>query len=153
MGNGVLVLDTAAGCITRFEQTEFGTLVSEAMELYSRGLYTESVEPWNQVLKYNSNYTMAYIGLGKAHLELNNLEEALEYFKIAHYEPGYNDAYRILRVDNMRDDFPLYFAVVLLLLFVVYGRQIPVVGRAFARLGEAARRGIRKLTIRRGADD
>ena len=159
MGTGVLVLDTATGCITRFEQTEFGTLVSQAMDLYNRGLYTESVEPWNNVLKYNSNYTMAYIGLGKAHLELNNIEEALEYFKTAHYESGYNEAYRILRVDNMRDDFPLYFALVLVLLFVIYGRQIPVVGRGFAWLGSCVRRcgdrvgdGLRRLTERRGSD-
>ena len=114
---------------------------------------TESVKPWNQVLKYNSNYTMAYIGLGKAYLELGELEKSLEYFKTAHYEPGYNEAYRILRVDNMRDDFPLYFALVLVVLFVIYGRQIPVVKRAFDRVGEALRRLVRRLGQRRRADD
>ena len=146
MGDSVLVLDTTAATITRFDRTEFGNLVDEAMNLYSRGQYTDSVKPWNDVLKYNSNYTMAYIGLGKAHLELNELEKALEYFEIAHYEPGYNEAYRILRVDNMRGDFPIYFGVVLLLLFVIYGRQIPVVKRLFAWIGN----GIKKVFARIG---
>lgn len=139
MGSSVLVLDTNTCQITRFEKTEFGTLVDTAMEQYRQGLYRESVQPWNDVLKYNTNYTMAYIGLGKAYLELGEVEQALSHFETAHYESGYNDAYRILRIDRMRAHFPFYFILVLLALFLIYGRQIPPIRRLFARLGAAAR--------------
>ena len=140
MDGSVMVLDTNTCQITRFEKTEFGTLVDTAMGLYRQGLYSESVQPWNDVLKYNTNYTMAYIGLGKAHLELGNITEALRNFEIAHYESGYNDAYRLQRVDKMRADFPLYVVLVLLVLFIIYGRQIPPVRRLFSCISEAIRR-------------
>lgn len=140
MGGRVLVLDTNTCQITCFEKTEFGALVGKAMGLYQQGLYSESVQPWNDVLKYNTNYTMAYIGLGKAHLELGNVTEALQNFETAHYEAGYNEAYRILRVDKMRANFPVYFVLVLLVLFFIYGRQIPPVRRLFSRAGAAVRR-------------
>lgn len=148
MKDRVLVLDTNTRQITVFSKTEFGTLVNTAMDLYKQGLYSESVQPWRDILKYNSNYTMAYIGLGKAYLEMGNITEALQNFKVAHYEAGYNEAYRIQRVDRMRANFPVYFVLVLIGLFLIYGRKIPLIRHLFFSIGTAVRHFVLRICAR-----
>ncbi|MDD4413131.1 MAG: hypothetical protein PHR14_01055 [Oscillospiraceae bacterium] len=133
-GDKFLVLDNSLTNITVFEKTEFGRLVDTAMSYYNDGRYQEAMNPWQQVLKYNSNYTLAYIGIGKAQLESGDLENAMHNFEIAHYASGFNDSYREYRVESLRKLFPLFFVIVLLLLFLIYGRSIPPVKRAFDRL-------------------
>ena len=144
MGDKLLVLDNSRSAITVFERTEFGRLVEEAMAYYNDGRYQEAMVPWRQVLKYNANYTLAYIGIGKAQLESGNVEAALENFEIANYAAGHNEAYREFRVDGMRQYMPIFFIVVGLLLFLIYGRAIPPVARLFDRCGAVLRRVFRR---------
>ena len=129
VGNRVYVLDKEKACITVFQQTEFGQLVDTAMDAYNDGRYEDALEPWNQVLKYNANYRLAYIGIGKANLESGNMETALENFKVAHYKSGYNDAYTEYRLDKMRTQFPIYFAVAVLFIVFIYRKNIPGINK------------------------
>ena len=140
MGDKLVVLDNTSKAITVFERTEFGCLVEEAMAFYNEGRYQEALGPWQQVLKYNSNYALAYIGIGKAQLESGDVEAALKNFEIAHYAAGHNEAYREYRVDSMRQYMPLLFTAIGLLIFLIYGRSIPPVRRLFDRCAESVRR-------------
>ncbi|MBQ8753047.1 MAG: hypothetical protein IJZ13_08095, partial [Clostridia bacterium] len=140
LGDKLLVLDNTTATVTVFERTEFGRLVEEAMAYYNDGRYQEALTPWRQVLKYNSNYMLAYIGIGKAQLESGDVEAALKNFEIANYATGHNEAYREFRVDGMRQYMPVFFTVVVLLLVLIYGRSIPPVKRLFDRCGGAVRR-------------
>ena len=116
LGQSIIVLDKSTNSITRLVPTEFGIKVHMAMELYNEGLYIESIEPWEEVLKFNSNYNLGYIGIGKAELELGNYQEAMEYFKIGKYLNGFNLAYKEYRTDKLRENFPYIFVVVILFL-------------------------------------
>lgn len=133
-GNRVCVLDKEKACVTVFQQTEFGQLVNTAMAAYNDGRYEEALEPWNQVLKYNANYRLAYIGIGKAYLEAGNSEEALENFEVAHYKSGYNDAYKEYRLNKMRARFPIYFTIAVLLIVFIYRNSIPGINKLWQRL-------------------
>lgn len=44
----------------------FGTHVNEAVALHYQGEDTEAVHIWQEVLKLNANYDIAYIGIGKS---------------------------------------------------------------------------------------
>jgi hypothetical protein len=102
--NRVYVLDSTKNSITIFKLTEFGGLVVEAMDLFSSGLYTESLEPWEEVLRRDSNYYMAYIGMGNAKLSIGEFREALDYFYF-HSWGGYGRAFKDFRINYIRDNF------------------------------------------------
>ena len=87
------VLDQKKGEIQSFIPTEFADLVHEALELYQTGNYLESKEPWEQVLKINSLFDFANLGIAEAHFKDENYKEALEFYTLAKDVPGYSDAY------------------------------------------------------------
>ena len=122
-GDKLLVLDRTTGGITVFELTEFGRTVHEAMELFNDGRYIEAVEPWNEVLRYNSNYNLAYIGLGKAFQETGDPGEAMRHFRIGAFRDGYDRAFNEYRNITMRRVFPFIFSIVILAIIFGYTRN------------------------------
>ena len=114
-GNQVLVLDQLKGSITFFEPTEFGAAVLDAVSLYNEGLYDEAEVYWREVLRFDSNYQLAYDGLGKAKYNQAKYEEACSYFKISWNHDWYSKSFKELRILNMRRIFP-YAAVGVVLL-------------------------------------
>ena len=112
VGDDIYVLDQKTGAITSFEPTTFGQLVEEASYLYNVGEYEKAVEPWNEVLQYNSNYELAYSGLGKAELERENYKLAMEYFKLAEDTIGYEDAFKEYSEIVLKENFIYIFIVI-----------------------------------------
>lgn len=119
IGDIIYVLDQKTGAITSFEPTTFGTLVEKAALLYNLGEYEAAVEPWNEVLQYNSNYELAYSGLGKAELEKENYKLAMEYFKLAEDTNGYEDAFKEYREIVLKENF-IYIFIVIVGAIIVY---------------------------------
>lgn len=119
MGTNVYVLDGRKASITVFKQTEFGSIVHEAITLFNRGKYEEAREPWEEVLRRDSNYWLAYIGLGNAYLNEGLYEEAMEYF-VYNSKVGYNDAFKGWRMDFIRDNFTIIAVIIIGLLALVY---------------------------------
>ncbi|HSK68645.1 MAG TPA: hypothetical protein VLA21_05235 [Candidatus Limnocylindria bacterium] len=97
MGYDLLVLDALEGTVTVFEPTEYGRLIYEATERYQRGEYAQSAESWNEVLKFNGNYELAYVGVGRALLRERRYEEAMRWFKLANDEDNYSRAFQEYR--------------------------------------------------------
>lgn len=116
LGTNVYVLDSRKSSITIFKRTEFGSIVQEAMSLFNAGKYEESIEPWKEVLRRDSNYWMAYIGLGNAYLNAKDYENAMDYFYMQS-RGGYSDAFKSWRMNFIRENFTL-FAVIIVLIFV-----------------------------------
>lgn len=119
MGTNVYVLDGRKASITVFKQTEFGAIVHEAITLFNRGKYEEARVPWEEVLRRDSNYWLAYIGLGNAYLNEGLYEEAMDYF-LYNSRGGYNDAFKGWRMDFIRDNFTIIAVIIIGLLAVVY---------------------------------
>ena len=99
------VLDADKDTITEFVLTDFGALVRSAIALYDAGLYQESIEPWKEVIRHNSNYLLAYTGLGKAYYQLKDYDTAMYYFRLANDRTNYSLAYREASLLHMRGSF------------------------------------------------
>ncbi len=119
VGTNVYVLDGRKCTITVFGQTEFGAIVHNAISLFNKGKYEEAREPWNEVLRRDSNYWLAYIGLGNAYLNEGNYQEAMNYF-YHNSKTGYSDAFKGWRMDFIRDNFTLFAIIILVLLAGIY---------------------------------
>ena len=97
MGRDLFCLDENEGSVTVFTPTEYGNLMYDAYEAYSRGDYDGSAEKWTQVLKLNANNNMAFIGIGRALLRQDNYTEAMRYFEMAHDRENYGRAFKLYR--------------------------------------------------------
>jgi len=105
VGENIAVLDRDMGQITLFQPTRFGELVNEANRLYSIGQHDASAEVWKEVLKYDANYEMAYVGVGKALLREGKNKEALGYLKLGYDRKYYSKAFERYRKEVLREHF------------------------------------------------
>lgn len=135
----LLVLDESSKSILLFKTTEFGEAVNTATSLYQRGIVEdvyktdedgnlikdENGNPilvqagaetyWRQVVKMNTNYELAYLGIGKALLRRGEYKAAMEQFKLAHNATYYSKAYTEYRDIILSDNFNWIMTAVILL--------------------------------------
>jgi len=120
VGKDLFVLDTMNASLTVFTPTEYGNLIFKATEEYSVGDYDGSAATWEQVLKMNGNYDLAYIGLGKAELRQENYKEAMDYFKLKRSKRYYSKAFMYYRKEWIEKNLGWVIAVVLVLILVPF---------------------------------
>lgn len=82
----ILVLDQQKCSVTVFETTQFGDTVREAVSLYEHGKYEEALQPWEEVKLMNSNYEIAYNGIGRAYLMMGKAAEEPVYEENPEYK-------------------------------------------------------------------
>ncbi|MBP5725623.1 MAG: hypothetical protein J6Y48_00980, partial [Clostridia bacterium] len=97
MGRDLLVLDEVKNSITVFTPTEYGNTIFLANEKYHEGDYEGSAEVWNDVLKMNANYPLAFRGIGRAVLREDKFEEAMMYYEMAHDRESYGRVFKLYR--------------------------------------------------------
>lgn len=115
-GTNIYVIDGTKNDITVFTETVFGKYVHEASILYVEGKYTEAKPIWEEVVRRDGGYTLAHIALGKAALNNNEYETAMEYFETAYDQKNYDRAFEYYRDDYLRDHFE---AIVITLVVIV----------------------------------
>ena len=96
-GDTMLVLDGLNDNITVYERTEYGNILIQALENQNNRRYDKAVEDWTEILKRNTNFDAAYIGIGQALYRNNAPREAIAYFKAAYDTSNYSDAYKEIR--------------------------------------------------------
>lgn len=114
----VYVVDSRKNSITAFKQTEFGSIVQEAIVLFNEGLYDEAKGPWEEVLRRDANYWLAYIGLGNAYLNQGEYGTALDYF-YRNSRGGYNRAFKSFRIEFIRANFTWMLIAVLAIVVLI----------------------------------
>lgn len=119
LGDKIYVLDGRKASVTVFKQTEFGAIVHNAIALFNKGKYEEAREPWEEAIRRDSNYWLAYIGLGNAYLNEGDYETAMKYFYY-NSKTGYNDAFKSWRMNFIRDNFTLFAVIIILLIIAIY---------------------------------
>ena len=82
----------AAGCIQMFRKTDFTAKVHVALRQYTEGRYAESEELWEEVLRYNSLFDLAYKGIGLSEYLEGNYRAAMGYFRLANAREEYSEA-------------------------------------------------------------
>lgn len=103
IGSQVLVVDTRKNYITVFEETDFGSIVHEATNLYNAGYYEEALDPWYKVLQYDGNYRRAFLGISAALLIEGDYEGSMKYAKLADSPYRYNKAFEGWRTEFLSD--------------------------------------------------
>lgn len=114
----VYVLDSRKNSVTIFKQTEFGGIVQNAIYLFNEGLYDEAKGPWEEVLRRDANYWLAYIGLGNAYLNQGDYSTALDYF-YRNSRAGYNRAFKSYRIEFIRANFTWMMTVIIVLILAL----------------------------------
>ncbi|MBN2540445.1 MAG: hypothetical protein JXB08_02850 [Bacilli bacterium] len=89
----IYVLDSANQELQIFIPTDFASLVHTALDYYQEGLYIDSKEPWEEVLKMNDLFDLAHSGLGNAYYSLGDYDRALQEYYVSYDRSGYSDAF------------------------------------------------------------
>jgi len=117
MGYTIFALDAGAAAITRFDLTEYGYFINQGLALYHRGLYEESAAAWQEVLRLNGNFGLAYVGIARSLLRQGYYREAMRYFRLQNDALNYGRAFGFYRRQWVEENFWLFgtgFALIIL---------------------------------------
>jgi sugar lactone lactonase YvrE len=104
MGDSLYALDSRTTALTRFDLTVYGEKINQALNEYKIGRYEVSAAIWEEVLKMNGNYDLAYIGIGRAALRQGKYKKAMRYYKLKHFREGYSKAFQFYRKEWMEEN-------------------------------------------------
>ncbi|MCR1809445.1 hypothetical protein [Haploplasma modicum] len=109
LGDNLLILDgdQRSNKVLVLSPTEFGTLVNSAIEQHSKGNFEEASLIWEEVLKLNTNYEIAYSGIGKSLLRQKKYKEAMKNFRLGHDSYYYSKAFKSYRNEILSKYFGL----------------------------------------------
>ena len=112
-------LDKNQGTITCFTLTEYGEMLHTAARLTTERKFDEAAEKWEEMLKLNSNLTVAYVGLGRTYLESGDYGKAMDYFETALSMSDYSEAFAKQREKVLGDWFLLIPVAAVAVIFLV----------------------------------
>lgn len=118
-GTNILVLDRDEASVTVYKRTEYGSLLSDALQSRQDREYDKTLENWQRILQRNSNFDAAYIGIGNSLRNSSEYEEALEYYEYAYDTENWSEAYKSLR-ENWIRQYPLVVPLVIVVVVVLY---------------------------------
>lgn len=122
--DGILVVDSLNKNLVVMGYTEFASLVNAASDRYFKGEYDEAMELWEEVLVHNTNYYLAYAGIGKALLRAGDYRGAMVNCKLGHDRYNYSKAYKYYRYEKMTVIFPYIAATALGLAVFLFVRSL-----------------------------
>lgn len=108
MYDTLFALDAHAGSITRFDLTEYGQLINNAIAEYKRGQYDTSAKYWQEVLRFNSNFEPAHIGIARSLLRQGYYRDAMHYFRLQNDREGFGRAFGFYRRIWVEEHFWLF---------------------------------------------
>ena len=97
-GDRMLLLDMGESkSFTVYERTDYGNILMQALDHQNERQYDKAIADWTEILKRNSNFDAAYVGIGKALYRSGDYEESLEYYKSAYDTVNYSLSYKEIR--------------------------------------------------------
>lgn len=133
-GDDLVILDKSNDTITTYKRTEYGDLLVAALQNTEERKYDQAVVYWSDILQRNSNFDMAYIGIGDSLYRQGNYEDAMSYYKSAHAVEKYSNAFKQIRKAWM-SDWILVVPLVIIIFFVIvakffkYANKVNVAGQ------------------------
>ena len=104
MGYSLFALDSRSAALTRFDLTEYGELINKALGDYRAGRYEASALAWEEILKRNGNYDLAYINIANSALRRGDYQQAMKYYKLKLNRRGYSRAFQLYRKQWMEEN-------------------------------------------------
>lgn len=111
-GETMLILDKTNDNITVFQRTEYGDILLNAIAAEATQDFDLAISLWTDVLKRNSNFDSAYVGIGQAMYRNKDYANSLTYFESAYDTDNWSNSYKELRKEWMST----YFLLLLLLI-------------------------------------
>jgi len=96
-GDVIYVLDKDKSAVVLYQATAFAQMVHQGVRLYVEGYYTEAQPYFEQVLRYNGSFIMAYQAIADAYFKQGDYARALTNYRYAEDRSGYSDAFWELR--------------------------------------------------------
>ena len=118
-GETMLILDKTNDNITVFQRTEYGDILLDAIAAEATQDFDLAINLWTDVLKRNSNFDSAYVGIGQAMYRNKDYANSLTYFESAYDTDNWSNSYKELRKEWMSTYF-------LLLLLIIVGIIVAV---------------------------
>ncbi len=115
-GDVLAILDGVNNTITTFKRTEYGDALVQALAYQNNRQYDLAINAWTEILKRNSNFDTAYIGIGQSLFRQGEYSEAIEYYQSAYDTDNYSDAYKELRKEWISKYLFLLLAVVIVVI-------------------------------------
>lgn len=97
LGDNLIVTDRYFGVAHLYQPTEFGHAALAAEKAYYQGRWAEAGAHYEEALHLNTNYDIAYIGVGRNYLMQDRYEEAMYYLKLGNARGYYSMAYAEFR--------------------------------------------------------
>ena len=136
-GDNMLLLDYTTAAFTVYTRSTYGDILIEALRNDRERKYDQSIECWEKVLQYNSNFDAAYIGVGKAYYRNGDYETAMEYLSAAYEVDNYAKAYGEIRKE--------WIGNYILLLLLIIGVVIFGIAKFFQYAGKVNKKAIYKV--------
>lgn len=93
----MLLLDGDLRTVTVYEPTTYAEYLLGALRTSNEHQYDKSIDYWNDVLKYNNNFDVAYIGIGKSLYNEGKYQEAMDILKNAYETDYYSKSFSQVR--------------------------------------------------------
>ena len=93
----MLLLDKQNGSFTVYKRTEYGDILINDLKNQNERRYNKAIDDWMEILKRNSNFDSAYIGIGNALFRSGEYKEANKYFIAAYDTTNYSESYKEIR--------------------------------------------------------
>lgn len=113
IGDKIIVLDSYRKEMLVFTETQYGSLINEAVGLRYDGDETLAVDMWKQVLMLDENNELANVGIGKAYLTSGDNVQAMKYLKLGMSRQYYSVAYRRYRNEFLKEYLGVILTVVI----------------------------------------
>jgi tetratricopeptide (TPR) repeat protein len=78
----LLVLDKGTGMLTVFRRTAYGDSIAEAIRLQKNRKYDASIAAWQEVMKKNPSFELAYSGVAQSYMRKEEYREAMKHYKL-----------------------------------------------------------------------
>lgn len=126
IGDQIIVLDAYNNSIVKFGETQYGSLINDAVGLRYDGDETQAIDKWQQVLRIDENNELANTGIGKAYLTAGDNEAAMHYLELGMNRKYYSIAWKRLRNEILTAHINVIMTVVILLiaLYIVYQKLL-----------------------------
>ena len=118
-GTNMLILDKTNDNITVFQRTEYGDILLDAIAAEATQDFDLAIILWTDVLKRNSNFDSAYVGIGQAMYRNKDYANSLTYFESAYDTDNWSNSYKELRKEWMSTYFLLLLLLIVGLIVVV----------------------------------
>lgn len=102
-----LVADSEYNWIALFEPTEYGLIINDAVDSFYNRDYDKADSLWKEAIKYTSQSSLAFDGLGRSYIKQGKYKESMDYLKNADDRENYSKAFESYRSEVLRDKFSI----------------------------------------------